>query len=106
MLHHHLTISNLYNQATHLQLVHHLLQVHLVDLSRDDIHHSFADVLALRALRIRCFLYLVGLPLGEANAEYPEQVAICCLHINYGLNHCLDTKFGIPEKEGIYNTHL
>ena len=89
--------------SQHLQFVHNLLQVNLVDFSCDDFNHSFTDVFALRTLSIGRLLDLIGLPLGKANAGHSQKEAICCLHINYSLNHCLDTTrntghSGIPER--------
>ena len=84
---------------THLQLVDDLLQIDLIDLSLHNFNHAPSDDLALRALRVRRLLDLVGLPLGEANAEDTEKESVGGLDVYV----CLDERLAWCRRKRLGN---
>ena len=54
----------------------------MCNLSRHGLHHLPPDGSALRGLSIRGLLDLIGLALGEPNAEHTKKVAIGGLDVH------------------------
>ena len=71
------------------ELVNQLFQVVGGDLTGHDLHHLLADDAHLVALGIAGLLDLVLPLLGETDAEHADEVTIRGLHVNIGLNQCL-----------------
>lgn len=69
-----------------VQLLGKLLESGLLGLVNHDLHHLLADELALRALGVASSADLATGPLGEADAEHAEKVAVEGLGLDEGLN--------------------
>ena len=54
----------------------------------------------LAGLSIASTLHLVSTPLGETNAEHPQGVAVCGLHIDMGFNQSLPLLHQRPQLVG------
>ena len=83
-------LDDLLGNAASDQLLEELLHVALVHLLGDGVHEGLADGADLRALCVRGLLDLVGLLLGEANAEHAHGVAVSGLDVNVCLDQGLE----------------
>lgn len=88
-------------QMSHSQFINYLLEINLVNLPGHYIHHLLPNRSTLAGLGISS-LSLGGL-LGKSNTENSEEVPICRLHINIGLNQCLITRRPPNTKLMLFN---
>jgi len=74
-------------KTRHLQLLHELLEVALGAVLTHDVEHDLTDLTDLAGLGVTGrLLSLVGLLLGESNAEHTEQVTVGGSHVDVALN--------------------